>query len=162
MGVALVLVLIADTYPLRVSRSTIKYDHSDSVITYYTRWYAVHSIPTSYVSPLSLHHVTLNLVSRLFSIENLLAVICTSVSDIIQRVIMLYTGWCVLLLVHTLLLVNAFASSSVCSAHRCSALPAFFHTSKQVPTSIICVHKSDDTRKVWCSRCCLVMLCDFA
>ena len=33
----------------RVSGSTIKYDHSDSVIAYYTRWYAVHSVPTSYL-----------------------------------------------------------------------------------------------------------------
>ena len=48
-------------------------------------------------------------------------------------------------------LVNAFASS-----------PRFIHTSKQVPTPIICADKSDDTRKVCCSRCCLVMLCDFA
>ena len=29
--------------------STIKYDHSDSVVAYYTRWYAVHSVPTSYL-----------------------------------------------------------------------------------------------------------------
>ena len=29
--------------------STIKYDHSDSVIVYYTRSYAVHSVPTSYL-----------------------------------------------------------------------------------------------------------------
>ena len=31
------------------SGSMIKYDHSDSVIAYYTRWYAVHSVPTSYL-----------------------------------------------------------------------------------------------------------------
>ena len=29
--------------------STIKYNHSDPVIAYYTRWYAVHSVPTSYL-----------------------------------------------------------------------------------------------------------------
>ena len=29
--------------------STIKYDHSNSVIAYYTRWYAVYSVPTSHL-----------------------------------------------------------------------------------------------------------------
>ena len=30
----------------RGCRITIKHGHSDSVIAYYTRWYAVHSVPT--------------------------------------------------------------------------------------------------------------------
>ena len=78
--------------------STIKYDYSDSVISYYTTWYAVHSVTTSYLcsnflSPLSLHHVTLNLVSCFyFLLKLMLATISTSVSDGIQSVIMLYTG----------------------------------------------------------------------
>ena len=29
--------------------STIKYNHSDSVIAYYTRWYTEHSVPTSFL-----------------------------------------------------------------------------------------------------------------
>ena len=37
--------------------STIKYDHSDSVIAYYTRWYKAHSVPTSYLR-LSLYHMS--------------------------------------------------------------------------------------------------------
>ena len=37
--------------------STIKHDHSDSVIAYYTRWYTAHSVPTFYFR-LSLHHVS--------------------------------------------------------------------------------------------------------
>ena len=58
-----------------------------------------------------------------------------------------------LLLVHALI-GKSFASSLVCQR--------FIHTSKQVPTPIICADMSDDTRKVCCLRCCLVMLCDFA
>ena len=60
-----------------------------------------------------------------------------------------------LLLEHTLI-GKSLASSSVCLC--------FIHTSKQVYilTPIICMDKSDDTRKVCCSRCCLVMLCDVA
>ena len=56
----------------------IKYNHSDSVIAYYTRWYAVHSVPT-----LSLHHVTSNLVSYFyFLLKIMLGTISTSISEV--------------------------------------------------------------------------------
>ena len=62
-----------------------------------------------------------------------------------------------LLLVHTLVGKCVYLELG-----RFAPSPHFIPTSKQVPTPIICVDKSDDTRKVCCSRCCLVMLCDFA
>ena len=48
--------------------SVIKYDHSNSVIAYYTRWYAVHSVPTSYIRYTS-HDIECCIIF-LLSIEN--------------------------------------------------------------------------------------------
>ena len=65
----------------------------DSVIAYYTRWYAVHSVPTFICYPNILMSRDIeSCITLLFSIEIMLGMISTSISDGIRSVIMLYTG----------------------------------------------------------------------
>ena len=83
-------------------------DHSDSVITYYIRWYAVHSIPTFSII-LTSHDIEL-LSRSYFPLKITLATIFTSISD----GIMLYAVYCMLLPVHTLIVKSQLLSMVKC------------------------------------------------
>ena len=83
-------------------------DHSDSVITYYIRWYAVHSIPT--FSIILISHDIEFLSRSYFLLKIMLATILTSISD----GIMLYAVYCMLLPVHALIIKSQILSMVKC------------------------------------------------
>ena len=60
-----------------------------------------------------------------------------------------------------LLLVHTLIGKCVSGFELGLLPPRVLFIQAKVPTPIICADKGDDTRKVCCSRCCLVMLCDF-
>ena len=119
--------------------SMIKYNHSYSVIIYYTRWYAVHSITASYLRhPYIMWHIIL------YHVFHFLLKLCwpwflrvfLKYNYTIQSVIMIV---CAVGAHFNIIKINAFAPS-----------PCFIHTLQDCLSNkcpLTCVHNSDSTRK---------------
>ena len=143
-------------YPLftskKAGRSTIKYNYSDSLIAYYTRWDVIHSVPTSYFCyPYNMW--LLSFIPRFNFLFKLCYVrflpVYLKYSYTIRSVIILKTGYCVLLMVHILIVKMHLLLSRISSiqANKCP---------------FICVTTVVVIGRLCCSRCWLIMPCKFA